>query len=807
MAFNDLLIYFWSYITSDTRIVLGLLIALIGFVFLISEIYTKLKHDTTSENMVLSTIGLTFGLILFFLQDWLIAIAFSFFILAVYQTWQLRESPVWRELMITSVATYFVFLVGTVADKIYEIVKGEETEIFTGWAYNLMIYVFLIMALIFFGKKFILVTRFMSPQILYLTLFAFAYLALWTVGKFIPNFDNLTLNYLPINPEISKRIIFLSFGPYEIIIILSFFLYFISGWLLDVLLGIKRTEDERLRRLVNEVKERLEIKKEIKIGTVKAPILNAMAYGPFFDQRVAFISNDLNEFSDDDIRGIIAHELSHNKRAHVIWLQVISSMEMIIKKAFLLPATTLDYAVVKENIPFIQYFFLSYGIIAFLMIFVRIMEGDADRKTKEVGYGKELAQALYKLEGFYQGIAGDFGLNVQLLTGKEFTESEKLRFRGEAAISLYTQLYKSSRWAMFSNIFMSHPRTSFRIVAAIDDSLSPVKGALLPYWLILPNFIRKKAVKNLTKKRDTFDKLISSRFREYYGSEGVKQFLEITHVNELYQSYLGKNVVAFDKTENVIILGKAKELIIKESICRPLQLLIVTEIEEKPIYVTDYVINEAEIGEKYILKNGKMGELKSYIVKEKSNRPIFILIDHKGKEIKTYSTGKSLEYLLSKVNQQIFIYKDGIDQITKLSNINVAETYDETIFEFEEASGKLLSIKGKELIIEFPPVLLRIRGKNNELRYQLLEGLEGMSVILYTKEEIEVGIACTIKELEEDKLTYETREGENKVQINKIDYVTVYADKPKVSLKKHLSAIDRFFIWWENKNNDKYIFP
>ena len=170
MSPTDFFIDIWNKISSfDITVIIGLVIALLGLLFLISEIKTKIQHGTTSENLMLAFIGLTFGLVLVFLSAWVLAVALSFFVLALYQTYQLRESPVWRELMITSVATYFVLLVGTVGDKIYEMVTGEKEQRFLGWSYNVMIYVFLIMALIFFGKKFVLVSRLMSPQILYLT--------------------------------------------------------------------------------------------------------------------------------------------------------------------------------------------------------------------------------------------------------------------------------------------------------------------------------------------------------------------------------------------------------------------------------------------------------------------------------------------------------------------------------------------------------------------------------------------------------------------------------------------------------------
>ncbi len=847
MSLADYFLDKWNQIVDgNITLILGLAITALGLFFLISEIRTKIKHGTTSENLMLASIALTFGLVIFFLEHWLLGIALSLFVLAVYQTYQLRHSPVWRELMIISVVTYFVFLVGTVGDKVWELVTKEETEIFTGWAYNLMLYVFIILALIFFGKKFVLVSRLMSPQILYLTLFALAYVALYGVGKLVPGFDNLTWNYLgiyyhsfsyffnfsssfslPRNGDtlgglvkidtyfadslLIDRTIFLSIGPWEIIIVMSILLYFISGWLLTALLGIKSTDDERVLKLVEEVRKRLGIRRKVKVGFVEAPILNAMAYGPIFDQRVALIASDINDFSDDDIRGIVAHELAHNKRGHIIWLQLLAWIEMIVKKAFLLPATTLDYAAVKVDIAFGWYFLISYGIIAVLYIFVRILEGDADLQTKKAGYGKELAQVLYKLEGFYQGVAGDFGLNVQLLTGKEFTEDEKLRFQGEAAIRLYKHIYKPSRWDMFANIFMSHPRTAYRIVAVVDDRFSPVKGALLPFWFILPTFIRKKSLKKLSEKREEFSSLISERFNEYHGDEGVKSFIEITRMDEIISEIMGKNIVAYDRTFNNVFEGKVTGITISKAICVPMLLNVKTEKEEKQILFSDYAISQTNIGETYVMKNGKMGELVSWKTGDKSNEPIF-KFKQLGNSTNTFEkpyTGKSLSYFKRNIGKSIFIYKDGADRKAILEDITFVDGLSDSVFKLkidEKEEIKSYNYKGSELIIDLPPALVRLLEDKIEQQTPLIKSVVGKSVILFTKEELETGIACVLTEVNDEKITYTIREKKHEVERKKVDYIYVYSDIPKIIVKKHISIFDRLIARLSNIKDMNYVF-
>ena len=832
---------------GDITLILGIIIFVLGLFFLITEIRTKIKHGTTSENLMLASIAMTFGLVLFFLEKWLPAIALSLFVLAVYQTYQLRQSPVWRELMIISVVTYFVFLVGTLGDVIWELVTGEGNEIFTGWAYNLMLYVFIILALIFFGKKFVLVSRLMSPQVLYLTLFALVYVILYGFGRFIPGFDNLTWNYLGIhdynftyffdftnaftlprdnttfggfvradnfitNSQLIDRTIFLSLGPWEAIIVISILMYFISGWLLTKLLGIKPTDDERILNLIEEVRLKIGIKNKIKVGFVEAPILNAMAYGPLFDQRVALIASDINDFSDDDIRGIVSHELAHNKRGHIIWLQLLAWVEMILKKAFLLPATTLDYAAVKVDIPFGWYFLISYGIVAVLYIFVRILEGDADLQTKKAGYGKELAQALYKLEGFYQGVAGDFGLNVQLLTGKEFTDDEKLRFQGEAAIRLYKHIYKPGRGDMLANIFMSHPRTAYRIVAVVDERFSPVKGALLPFWFILPNFIRKNTLKKLSEKRDEFSNLISERFNDYHGENGVKKFIEITRMDELISEIEGNDIVAYDRTFNNVVAGKVTGITISDTICIPMLLNVKQEDgTEKNILYSDYSIHESNIGETYIFKNGKMGELVSWKTSEKSNNPIFIFkkLGDSSETFEKKYTGKSKEYFCRNIGQNIFVYKDGADRKAILDDIEFARDLYYTKFKltvFEKNDQQAQTLQGSDLFFELPPALLRLHEDKIEEQTPLVEMIVGKSVILFTKAELETGIACIITEANNEKITYKIRETTHEVERKKVDYIYVFSDTPKVLIKKHISLFDRLISRLSNRKEMKYIF-
>jgi Zn-dependent protease with chaperone function len=847
MSFNEILDFVWGYLSKSTDSILGVIIALLGLFFLISELITKIRHGTTSENLMLAFISLTFGAVLIVFEDWLMAIALGLFVLALYQTFQLWRSPVWREFMIISLTTYLVFLVGTVGDFVYdllssniqsssifqstdsivggfihELLTGNGSDLFKAWAYNIMIFVFIIMALIFFGKKFVLVSRLMSPQVLYLVLFGLIYVTLYIIIDILINIEiisaetvsNLSWFYLgPESISYAERIVFLSLGPYELLIFAALGMYFISGPLLTKLLGIKPIKDERILSLVEEVRVKMGIKRKLKVGFVEAPILNAMAFGPWFDQRITIVCRDLVEFNDDDIRGIVAHELAHNKRLHVVILQGIAATEMIIKKAFLLPATTLDYSAYRDlEVSFGVYFLINYGILAFLYIFVRVLEGDADNQTKKAGYGRELAQALYRLEGFYQGVAGDFGVNVQLLTGKEFTEEEKQRFLGEAAIRLYRHVYRPGRWDMIANIFMSHPRSAYRIQAMVDDELSPIKGALLPYWLILPNFVRGKTIKKFARKRDEFTNLISSRYIEYYGKDGVKTFLEITRMHELVSRIIGRDIVAYDHIEDILIVGNAERVVINELICRPLSLSIKTKDDNtKDIQVSDFSIHDAEINETYISKKGRTGLLVSSKTKEKSNKPVFTfksLINEEEIYTSDY-TGKPVSYIKSYIDNEIFFYVDGVDRGATIKSFELEKTFSESSFIFEvDKAGKIeeISYNGKDLLIELPPVLLRFSKDKITKQTVTLQTLIGKSVILYTKAEIEVGIACQLIGVDEEKVLYKIKDKELEEERKNIDYIYVFNDIPKIMVKSHVSFADRLLLRLSNRKEMKYIF-
>ena len=108
-----------------------------------------------------------------------------------------------------------------------------------------------------------------------------------------------------------------------------------------------------------------------------------MAYGSFLDKRIAIISDDLKNIPKDEIKGIIAHELSHTKGKHTLLLTAVTSLDLIFRMLLGIPATFYDYTFGNPQIPLVDFILLNFGIYIIIFIFVRILEGKADKKAKE----------------------------------------------------------------------------------------------------------------------------------------------------------------------------------------------------------------------------------------------------------------------------------------------------------------------------------------------------------------------------------------------------------------------------------------
>ncbi|MCK5408626.1 MAG: hypothetical protein KAJ30_00045, partial [Candidatus Heimdallarchaeota archaeon] len=159
--------------------------------------------------------------------------------------------------------------------------------------------------------------------------------------------------------------------------------------------------------------------------------------------------------------------------------------------------------------------------------------------------------------------------------------------------------------------------------------------------------------------------------------------------------------------------------------------------------------------------------------------------------------------------KEIFFYVDGVDRGAKIQSFELGKSFSESSFIFEvDKAGKIEEISniGKELLIELPPVLLRFSKDKITKQTVTLQTLIGKSVILYTKAEIEVGIACQLIGVDEEKVLYKIKNTEFDEERKNIDYIYVFNDIPKIMVKSHVSFADRLLLRLSNRKEMKYIF-
>ncbi|MFX0208285.1 MAG: M48 family metalloprotease, partial [Candidatus Hodarchaeota archaeon] len=515
------------------QLLAGGICVLLAIIFLL-ELRKYLKYRSFPDLMELSGIGVMASGLYALTGDLLLAGLAGILALMIIGSFEVRENLIWFKMMVTFTISYGFFFImvvlGFLTTKVFPslgdtfkqllISLGLSPNIninqfFVGIGYNLILWIMILTAFLVFGKKFIVVTRFISPQMAYLVLYLVALLLI------------LQLNL----PDIAK---------YFAIFATNIFIYLISGPLLTFLFGIQPLEDERAEKIIREVQK--EIPTPIrKIGIVKAPILNAFAYGPWFDQRIAYIASDLDQFSDAEIRGITAHELAHVGRKHTLLLLALTAIELAIKAVIDAPSTYWEYVLgTNQTWDFLSFWLFNIILFSFLLTFVKMLEGQADKITREKGFGIDLAESLYRLEGFYYGIAGEIGFNTQLMTGKTRSKDENIRFMGDQAYYLYRNL-SPSRMTCFMNLIASHPLTTIRLAMQIDHSIGAIKAGFMIWMLLIPG-LRKRTIKKLQENNQKLADLLSKKYIRDFGT--IDDYLEITFEEYWAKYYVGRHVLA-----------------------------------------------------------------------------------------------------------------------------------------------------------------------------------------------------------------------------------------------------------------------
>ncbi|MHA1234203.1 MAG: hypothetical protein ACTSQL_03850, partial [Promethearchaeota archaeon] len=239
----------------------------IFYLLSIEEFYKFAKNGKRSELSDFVALLFFFFLIFFISKDIFTSIMGAFSIYLWFGVAELKDYPVLNKILIISLVTYNVIFVSGIISSII------NNPIVVNTAFSFSFWIILGLGFILFGRKYIVIWRFMSPQ--YLTLFL--YILAWLAIVFINQ-------YTPLNFVSNKSLLFNTFSPlelifnvYTILILINWVIYFISGRVLDFLLGIKPVHDEKILDLIEKIKLDIGIKTKVKVGIGKYPILNAMA--------------------------------------------------------------------------------------------------------------------------------------------------------------------------------------------------------------------------------------------------------------------------------------------------------------------------------------------------------------------------------------------------------------------------------------------------------------------------------------------------------------------------------------------------
>jgi len=664
------------------------LATIIGYILIIEEISRWARNGKRSELSDIVAIFFFFFVILFFSKDLLTSImgAFSIYLwLAIYE---LKDYPVLNKVLMISLVTYnIIFIAGIISTYV-------ENPFLLNTAFAFSFWIILILGFILFGRKYIVIWRFMSPE--YLTLFL--YIIAWLLVVFIDQYTPFKfILYEPVLLNNSSLLDFI-FNIYIILIAANWLVYFISGPILDVLLGIKRIKDKNLNGLVNEVKNDLNIKGKVKVGFGKYPILNAMAYGSVFDKRIALIAEDYNQIPKDEMQGIVAHELAHSKGKHTLILALITSIDLLIRMLLGIPATFYDYTFGNPRIPLLGFIILNFGIYIVLFIIVRVLEGRADLKAKEAGYAYELTKALYTLESFYAS-GREIGLNTMLLCEEKINQNNKIMDYIETARYLHDSMIKPSRFSLLSNMINSHPPTYHRIAALMGDNLKPEKEAFLPLMLLNKKNIQKHA-KLFDNAIYEFKKIANQKFHEFFSITSISDFLSNINRKEIFRYELNKYYVFNNKISGEFVIGKLLDVEFIDDVCSP-DIFFIQEYKTKKnlkLNASLYTEKNINFNEQYYLNKKNPLLLRDIRLNENKNNIELIFTDLNGstsysKFAKNLKLPPSINSIAKYKNQDLFLTKKGKIIVVKcvdvLPNIDLQkfqiilkDQFDESIYKF-----------------------------------------------------------------------------------------------------------------------------
>ena len=647
------------------------LISFLLYLLTIEEFYHWVKNGKRSEMSDFVAILFFFFLIFFFSKDILTSVMGAFSIYLWIGIFELKDYPIINKILIISLVTYnTIFIAG-----IFSYYLDNPFYINTSFAFSF--WIILILGFILFGRKYIVVWRFMSPAYLILLLYIIAWLVVVFINQYTP------LQFITNKPLALKEFRLSDFfmNIYFILIIVNWFIYFISGVILDKLLGIKKVENSEILELVKSVKQDIGIKGDVKVGFGKYPILNAMAYGSTFDKRISIIAEDINQIPEDELKGIVAHELAHTKGKHTLILTFITTGDLLLRMLLGIPATFYDYTFGDPQIPMITFIFLNLIIYIILFIFVRILEGKADLRAKESGYGYELVKALYNLESFY-ATGREIGLNTMLLCEEKISKENQLLDYMNTANYLFRSMIKPSKASLLSNFINSHPPSFYRIAAILSDELKPSKEAILPF-ICLKKSKQKKYAKKFENSRQVFRNIANEKFKEFFKINDISLLMDKLGRKEIYKFDLEKDYIFKNKITDEIVIGKLNDIKFIDDICDSDQ-YIISNLKSNEVNLLNssmYSLIQIDLNETYFFQNDNPLILTDIEFKDDNKNGYYIFMNKDRsivqKSILKTKLPNSIVLIQNFKDQDVFLRSKGELNIYRCVNIVGAENLED----------------------------------------------------------------------------------------------------------------------------------
>ncbi len=216
----------------------------------------------------------------------------------------------------------------------------------------------------------------------------------------------IAYNYLPIE--------FFWIIVLSILIIISLLSVFYNNIILSLFNKFSPLEDGRLKIAIEKFAKKVNFNlKSIVVmdGTKRSTKANAFFTGIGRRKKIVLYDSLIAEMSDDEILAVLAHEIGHYKKRHILKSMFFSILEtaiMLFIFGLFAKSNTLSQSLSVEtanfHIALIAFAIIYSPLSTILNIFINMIsrkhENEADKFAKEQGFSVDLITALKKLSSY-----------------------------------------------------------------------------------------------------------------------------------------------------------------------------------------------------------------------------------------------------------------------------------------------------------------------------------------------------------------------------------------------------------------------